>query len=962
MKRYSYLYGTTWVSEKAALESGARGHIANVGESEKLRPFLLKQGAADAALVMTTVQNMLGGIVMHGMHKENLPQVSPMSVRFAPMYLHRREDMPNNMKPLNAICISGFENRDNNRNGTYSHTVFMPLADLRGDEQFNYLDVLFGTHRTTWQDMLDHVMSKDDFFIDCDAMPVKVTPILDERDMKQVIYAAAALYAGRSVIIRAENRYEFNDRAWNILTQIFSLLNPHILAEVGFSTYDTPDRIRQLVKDTGIRLFVTTQDKSPEELLSCADIVIDMESADIYGEESVAPPAQVLEAVQYWYGLPWDARRNILDAQMKDVMLFQNGIPFAEATAAFAADPFHQWCNDESVEGTVTSLAQLQEIYRSFPICAKIPMMHELFAARVPELLPENVTLSDLAAKTYDAYRHAKKAEEKEKHQALYEFALELGQIDAPPVAEEAAATERRIGKENLETLRKAAQQELDEKDRDHEAAMQEAAATAAAVLSQTKEAHAQAMEAADTKFRQAEEDHAQAMEKVKTAARTAVEAEQTKAREELAAQQAKAAEELAAQQAKADQAIAEEQNKRAESERQAMESLRKLQGEKETVEQDLQTVKDEKAELDTKLSVTVEALSAKEQEAAGLTEQLQQEKANSADLTVKLERKTQEYDQAQETIRQNQEEAEKILAEEKEKHIKTKKAYRHMKEQYENAVGTAEFKDAKRKQLIAAGLGFGVAALILGAVLLIVLLVGRGDAAPTTPSGTTTAPTTVVTTAPTTAPTTEPTTAPTTEPPTEPPTEPTEHPVVLPEWSEELAAELEQELADKGLLMYGEAADSMDQTMQAVLPEEYSVIAAFMRMQDGTELDLHNFFMILQVAQPGDEEEVVSDEEATQEETVPATTEPETTEPATGDAEQTQEEAEAEKTLTEKLWDYCQRDGVPMMLATDRYAVLIQGDAEIVDLAKAVFARLVGEGESVFTGVIVQPQEQVAE
>ena len=50
------------------------------------------------------------------------------------------------------------------------------------------------------------------------------------------------------------------------------------------------------------------------------------------------------------------------------------------------------------------------------------------------------------------------------------------------------------------------------------------------------------------------------------------------------------------------------------------------------------------------------------------------------------------------------------------------------------------------------------------------------------------------------------------------------------------------------------------------------------------------------------------------------------------------------------------------MMLATDRYAVLIQGDAEIVDLAKAVFARLVGEGESVFTGVIVQPQEQVAE
>lgn len=530
MDRYSFLFGATTLANNT-------NQFSSMGESAGLAPFLQELGANNPSLVTERVREILGGIDTqqmdmlsdYSMH----PHLLPLTVRYAPMYLNKLPDMPAQLKSFCAMCVSGFDNRMSGRSGKYIHSHVLSRESILGDGKYTYLDHIFGTHRTTWSEVFDHNDRSKDYFVDCDREPARVEPELDERDLDLVIYAAAALYADLSVIIRVDNRTGFNDRAWNLAMQVYSLLHPKMAAEVGFSIYDKPFRIAALKKDTAVRLFLVSPEYTLEDLAGSADVVMDAASGEIRSEKEL--PKDLLKAVTYWSKRSWKMRSAVMPALLEQVPLFQEGKPFAEATAAYAQDPFLAWRKAPQEKGSIDSLEALRALYERFPLCQKVPYVHDLFVNMVPRLLKAPATIETLGAEAYARMAYAADAAERKQASQDFDFACRMGlktTKSATKATGDAVAVKE---KEACSVQIRQAEAARDAAIADKDAAVARATAAAAEEVRQTKAAAAE--EVAKAKTAAAEEI---ASEKQRSA--DALHAARLKAHQELTAEQGKTA------------------------------------------------------------------------------------------------------------------------------------------------------------------------------------------------------------------------------------------------------------------------------------------------------------------------------------------------------------------------------------------------------------------------------------
>lgn len=404
MQRYSFLQGPV------------------VAEDSELLHFLQELGAQKPQLIPEAVRNTLGGFLPQSLDA-GLPQrFSPVAVRYAPMYLNKQVEGAENMKPFSAICVTGNVTLPDGRIAKFYHGSLFSRDELLAGGEHNYLDGIFSLQRTTCDDILQALDTDGKHLLARAAKVDKTYPIADGRERNAVCYAAAALYTGRSVALRVEDRGDFNERAWSLARQVYALLHPQLAAAVGFSIYDEPEQIRPIARETAIRLFLVSPEYSLEKLAEEADVVVDAASGETLG---AATDPNVERSAFYWAKLPWQERQPVMKALFDGVELFGNGKPFFLLTKEYSKDSAHSFFKKPEQLGQIGSLEELRALVDKYPGLRQYPWLREKFIAMVPQLLQPGLTLETMAADTYLAA--GKDEASRKQAESLVTFAASLG-------------------------------------------------------------------------------------------------------------------------------------------------------------------------------------------------------------------------------------------------------------------------------------------------------------------------------------------------------------------------------------------------------------------------------------------------------------------------------------------------------------------------------------------------------
>lgn len=418
MNRYSVLRGTN-----------KDGIYTELGYSKGLPGFLTKIGASSPSATIDAALNFLVGFTRkQGYFEEKNANNAPVSVRYAPLYLHKLPEMPNGLKPFNLLSINGLEQRDENdgadkRETVYSHNIFLEkdLIFHKGEGEYCYLDQIFGTQLTSWIDVRDN--RRQVYPINLDSPPKKVTPILRLQDKHAVLAAIEAIYDNKTVAIRLEKDNSFNDRSWNMLTQIYSLLQPRLAAEIGFATYVDETEMYRLQKETSIRVFVIAPETSISSLPNNY-VLLDLQNSTAFPSSNSA----VRGVLEKWYRLDWRKRQEALEVLFdQDKLNYLDSDLFVQTSNGFFSDPFFTWIKTPVDRGTITTLEELYNKETEFTAC-KAPWCAELFEKKIPELLAPGISLESLVAQTLSEARarQSKGLELPAKLTTCYRYALSL--------------------------------------------------------------------------------------------------------------------------------------------------------------------------------------------------------------------------------------------------------------------------------------------------------------------------------------------------------------------------------------------------------------------------------------------------------------------------------------------------------------------------------------------------------
>lgn len=920
MDRYSILHGTN-----------VAGGYKILGSAKAVASLLSKFGATDASSVATVVQNILGGFTSLPGYEKELMNTKPVAVRYAPMHLYKKKEMAS-LKPFCAMSISGAENRPG-RITQYTQTWFFPRELMHTGGDFNYLDLLFGTHLTSWQEV--EAFRQNQIRMDFSQLPEKVKPELKANDLRCVLRTVEAIYQGKNIVIRLENGLSFNQRAFELLQQIYSLIQPRLATEVGFATYQDPKTLSDLARENSIRIFVLPAEAPLDGLQNAGNLILDLQ------EPLTLEATPVALTLEKWTKLAWEVRQPALEKIFAKVDDFQNPDLYVQHSENFFAflQRFEAWCADAGKNGSVATMEALYKEYETSVEGMQIPAVKQQFRNRIPALLKERGKLNELVSQSIFLALHGKNAEEKNRNLQYCQFALDIGIIDALPAVQEtgklvrnqadqewttkwdAEAQRRDTEKAELIQTHEHQTAELKQKLSDTvekaKAAMAKQKADADAAMAKQKaesdDALAKQKAEADEAMTTQKAEAAAALVALKTQAEAALTKQKAQADEALAAQKAEAEATLATQKAASEAALA---TQKAEAETalatQKAQSEEALATQKQQSEATIAKLKEENADSLEKMKA---AALTKIKEANALTKQAQDELAEEksshektrAELSAtgeKLNAKTEELAAVQDTV----EAAEKAKA----------KADKIIK---------ADFK----RMLVFAGAGFLAAALIFGLIMLIVGLVSGGEEAPET-----TIPT--ITTAPTTEPTTVPTTEPTTVPTTVPETEPEGPDFTV--WTDgEAAGWLLAQVPEIAEIVY----DNVDQFLVDMEPVEgYAPTAMLLtQVSQGEEYTLENFAVLLQRTEQeaADGEETESGEEPA--ETTPAE-EPEATESTEStESEETAAAGDAENTPDPFA-------NPTMVITCGDFMLVVYGNEDAMDMAMKAISNM------------VEPEEQV--
>lgn len=448
MKRYSILYGM----------DGTNGY-RKLTDDQQVLEFAVRCGADNAPRIPQVTAQLLGGFYPLEGYGDQPMRDRPVTVRYAPMNLGKREDMPSGLKPFCALTVSGLDTESGSKMYCYDHLVMMDKEELLQNGDFCYLDHLFGTYLVNSNDA-NRMRRKGK--LDCGKLPQKVTPRMHREDAEAVYAAVEAIFGGKIVILRVEKGMVFNSRSMDLLMQIYSLLPARLAVETGFASYQDPIKIRRIVKDTGIRVYVVPAEADLEYTVEDAVVL------DLNDPESIQSSGGLLvKCLKKWSQLTWDERRDSMDKLLFNAGAGVRDVQYiAKVTSNFFGDPFFRHTPEA---GSCATLEELKQALDGFQVLRyEIDWVNRRMREMAEKMLVEGAKLPQLKAEAAAKARTASSPEERKKYTALYRFAQRLDPSDASlhaivqmetsvaeRVAEEKEMVSRELAAENLALLEK---------------------------------------------------------------------------------------------------------------------------------------------------------------------------------------------------------------------------------------------------------------------------------------------------------------------------------------------------------------------------------------------------------------------------------------------------------------------------------------------------------------------------
>ena len=450
MKFYRYLYGTDSMDSYREIQ-----------RSRHLDGFLFDRNITDQSeTAIRNAREFFGGFsVMPGYEK--YPKTErPVAIRYAPLYydgLLRRGDI----EPIFAFGVSAEENRgyegkwagpSTNRQTFFTQIDFFSAEQAIAEGEYTHLDVLFGIRPMTDEDVrrVRHGEARLDGMCTVDQMQ----PVLNAVDRNHVLAAAATLYQGKCVAIVLEEGVPFNRRARELLLNVYSLLQPLDAYRTGYSTYQNPKTIANVMNRWSVKVFVVPGDRNPENGVDPAQeipgnvVVVDLRKPCAGGNTNL------WNTLERWLDVPWKRRLQAMAGAMKgDNMLlarsdesenvFWRNEFLARSDAFFCGvDALVNWGRNADLSQLET-LADVQRAYaENIEPWSSVPGADEVFldalsreAQRRRDLKKrgEPVTLLDISRLTADAYADLMLNEDPTREQVLenlYQFGVGLTSPD----------------------------------------------------------------------------------------------------------------------------------------------------------------------------------------------------------------------------------------------------------------------------------------------------------------------------------------------------------------------------------------------------------------------------------------------------------------------------------------------------------------------------------------------------
>ena len=194
--------------------------------------------------------------LLPGYYNAETDDCKPVAVRYAPFRQGERF--------CYIISVCGKENSPGERRETHFSLYTVGLLDelLENDEGWNYLDLILGGFNAgtgRWISDVDmkYIRETQKRKREVRLLPGKIT-VSQLPDRVVAIHVVEALYDSKDkpVILRLEPDVSFNRRAVELLTQIYSLMEPRFAIKTGFCAYQNPETLFAAVEETNIRLFL----------------------------------------------------------------------------------------------------------------------------------------------------------------------------------------------------------------------------------------------------------------------------------------------------------------------------------------------------------------------------------------------------------------------------------------------------------------------------------------------------------------------------------------------------------------------------------------------------------------------------------------------------------------------------------------------------------------------------------
>lgn len=516
MKRYGMIAGM-----------GADSRYTTLTQSPGLLKYISEYGADNPARAMEYIDSMVKGFDILAGYSEEPQDNYPVAVRYAPLHLSGKDEYFQGTKPFYVLHMEGEDYREGKRTNQYSLTVFLDKQQLLSDEEYGYLDQLLGLRGLSNGQMNLLRSRKSDF--DHTALPAKCSPRLQVEDTKVVFPAVEALLSGRKTVIRVDRKQPFNDRAFCLLEQIYSLLPPKLAVETGFATYMEPTDVRRISERTGIKLYIMPAD----ELLDFVDK--DALILDLSHPETLPACSDLMgKSLTAWARLSWEERQEALKCLFAAARSWDSQT-YIRLTKEFFTDPFFQF------KPTAQNLTTLEELMAQFETCMvfryNIGWITKQLRLYVQRMVAPNVNLLKLKAEAVVKARAAESEQDRRKYTGLYRFAdvIAPGDASSYAVLQAQSALEETIRSQTEASIRQAQEettrvrQDMEKQNADLRQAHQKA-------MADQRAAHQKTMDEQKAAHQKALVDQKKLHEKALADARKSLEEEQAKAKASAAA------------------------------------------------------------------------------------------------------------------------------------------------------------------------------------------------------------------------------------------------------------------------------------------------------------------------------------------------------------------------------------------------------------------------------------------